>query len=155
MAEPTASPLFIPDYGVEEHHERVLPWSHVVDRMREAQNYWIATTRPDGRPHAVAVWGVWAHDTVCFGGGPRTVWMRNLRARPEVVVHLEDGTQVVVIEGSAEPITDAADPRLGPIDDEYEKKYKMRHGPTIWVVKPRLAYAWTEFPKDVTRWRFE
>jgi hypothetical protein len=31
----------------------------------------------------------------------------------------------------------------------------MRHGPTIWVVKPRLAYAWTEFPKDVTRWRFE
>ncbi|MEI6136703.1 MAG: pyridoxamine 5'-phosphate oxidase family protein [Chloroflexota bacterium] len=38
-------------------------------RLRTAMNYWIATTRPDGRPHAAPVWGVWLDDG--SGSGPR------------------------------------------------------------------------------------
>ena len=55
---------------------RVLPWSFALERLERARNCWIATTRPDGRPHAVPV-GVLVDGTVYFGGGSETVWARN------------------------------------------------------------------------------
>ena len=36
----------------------LLPWSWALDRLSQARNYWIATTRADGRPHSRPVWGV-------------------------------------------------------------------------------------------------
>src|SRR5947209_5813545 len=30
----------------------MLPWSWARDRLVASHNYWISTTRPDGRPHA-------------------------------------------------------------------------------------------------------
>ena len=120
----------VPGYGIPETDEGVLPWSFALERLERAQNYWIATTRPDGRPHAVPVWGVLVEGTVYFGGGPETVWARNLARDPRVVVHLESGDEVVIIEGTAirhtEENTDAA--LLTKIDDAYEPKYDMRHG---------------------------
>src|SRR5579884_2390097 len=58
-AEPSASRPDIPGYGVPEGDEGVLPWSHVVARLAEARNYWVATVGANGRPHAVPVWGIW------------------------------------------------------------------------------------------------
>jgi hypothetical protein len=37
----------------------LLPWSHAVERLEKAINYWVCIMRPDGRPHAVPVWGMW------------------------------------------------------------------------------------------------
>ena len=122
--------------------------------MSEARNYWVGTATPEGRPHAVPTWGVWVGGTVHIGGGPRVRWQRNLSANPRVSVHLDSSDEVVVIEGTASPIRDPDDPRLIPLDDAYEAKYEMRHGPVIWTVRPEVAYAWTKFPDDVTRWRF-
>jgi Pyridoxamine 5'-phosphate oxidase len=143
------------EYGIPDDLDHLVNWDYVVDRFANEKNYWIATASPDGVPHARPTWGVFVDDTICFGGGPRTRWSRNLEANPRVSVHLEDGTRVVIAEGAVDRLTDAGDPRMKKIDDAYEVKYEMRHGPPIWLLRPQIVLAWTEFPKDMTRFRFE
>ena len=50
----------------------MLSWDHVQERMAEARNYWVATVRPDGRPHATPVWGLWVDGAFYFGVAPGT-----------------------------------------------------------------------------------
>lgn len=153
MNEPRRDRPYIPDYGIPEDNKGLLPYSHVTDTLDAAQNFWVSTVRPDGRPHAMPVWGVVVDGKVHFGGGPNTRKARNLSDNPHVVVHSESGDQVAIVEGTAEIITD--DAMQTRIDDAYEAKYKMRHGPFVWAITPTVAFGWTQFPKNVTRWTFE
>src|SRR4051794_25481300 len=85
-------PGFAPGYGIDgSSPEGMLPWSEVVARLEAARNYWICTTRPDGRPHASPVWGLWFEDEFVFSTGTDSRKGRNLAENPEVVVHLESG----------------------------------------------------------------
>lgn len=156
MADPLADRPYIahPEYGVPEDKRNLIRWSRVQERFREDQNYWICTSSVDGKPHSRPTWGVFVEDCVCFGGGPDTRWSLNLSANPEVSVHLESGTRVVIAEGTVDRITETDDPRMNAIDDAYQAKYEMRHGPPIWVLKPKVVIAWEDFPKDMTRFRF-
>lgn len=144
-----------PEYGVPDHHEGLIEWQWVAERFGSEKNYWIGTVTPAGAPMARPVWGVFVDDTICFGGGPKTKWSQNLTHEPRVSAHLESGTEVVIAEGSVERLTDASDPRLKAIDDAYEVKYEMRHGPPIWLLRPKVVLAWSDFPKDMTRFRFD
>jgi len=155
--EGTPSPTrpHVPGYGIPASTEGLLPWSHVTERLERTRNYWVATARPDGRPHAVPVWGVWVGGILYFGGGPETRWSRTLAENPQVAVHLESGEDVAIVEGVVERITDPADPRVARIDDAYEAKYRMRHGAPFWVLRPRVAFAWSSFPDNATRWTFD
>lgn len=152
--EPQASRPHIPGYGIPTSVAGTLPWNHLEERMTQARNYWVGTVRPNGQPHVVPVWGVWVEGTLYFGGGPETRWSRNLAAHPQVAVHLESGDDVVILEGAVERISDPADLSVTRIDDAYEAKYQMRHGVPFWVLRPRLAFAWSKFPDNATRWRF-
>jgi hypothetical protein len=143
-----------PEYGVPKDKKGLIPWEHVAERFRTESNFWICTTSQEGAPHIRPTWGVFVEDTICFGGGPNTRWARNLAVNPHATVHLESGTEAVIAEGDVDRITDADDPRLKTIDDAYEVKYKMRHGPPIWLLAPKVVFAWTSFPKDMTRFRF-
>jgi hypothetical protein len=144
-------------YGIPESEEGLLSWSFVDERMRGDRTYWISTTLPDGRPHARPVWGVWLDGTFYCGGGPRTRWSRNLAVSPALTVHREDGEEVVIIEGEArqhtEETTDAS--LLERIDAAYEEKYGIPHGTPVWEVVPSTVFAWSDFPADATRWRFD
>ncbi len=151
---PTPSRPQVPGYGIPASVEGTLPWEHVSARLAGGRIYWVATARPDGRPHAVPIWGVWVEDVLYFGGGPETGWSRTLAKNPQVSVHLESGEDVVIVEGTVGRITDPADPRATPLDDAYEAKYHTRHGVPFWVLQPRVAFAWTSFPDDATRWTF-
>ncbi|MAS36872.1 MAG: pyridoxamine 5'-phosphate oxidase [Anaerolineaceae bacterium] len=132
---------------------KLLSWDFVDKRMAAARNFWIATTNPDGTPHVVPVWGVWVDNTVYFGGSPDTRWSRNLMEEPYVVVHLDDSDQAVMLEGTVTRIADADDPRLTRIDDAYQAKYDIRHGPPIWQLRLRKVIAW-ETIQTATRWLF-
>ena len=145
---------YIPDYGIPATLEGTLPWSHVTERLEKSRHYWVGTVGPGARPHTVPVWGVWVEGTLYFGGGPDTRWSRNLAANPQVAVHLESGDDVVIIEGVVERITDPNHALVKPLDDAYEAKYQMRHGTPFWVLRPRVAFAWNNFPNNATRWRF-
>src|SRR4051812_35935911 len=127
QAQPTPGrPRFEASYGVDPNAlDGVLPWSTLVEQLTNARNYWICTTRPDGRPHAAPVWGLWFEDAFVFGTGNDSRKGRNMAANPEVVVHLESGDDVVILEGTIETIpiqgVDAA--WLQRYTDAYSAKY--------------------------------
>src|SRR6266516_3335808 len=109
MAEPTAGRPRMPDgYGSEQSATGLVPWQTVVERVAAARNYWLATTLPNGRPHAAPVWGLWLDGAFYFSTDPSSRKGRNLAAGPELVVHLESGDDVAILEGTAEPVADRA-----------------------------------------------
>ena len=120
--EPAPSRPYIPDYGIPTTDEGTLPWTHVTDQLTSARNYWVATAGPDGRPHAVPVWGIWIEGVLCFGGGDKTRWVRNLATNPRVSVDLESGDNVVILEGAVEQITDAEHPLIARNNDAYQER---------------------------------
>lgn len=150
---------YAPGYGIRSGDEGMLPWRFVDERMAEARNYWVATTRPDGRPHVTPVWGLWVDGTFYFGGEPRSRKIRNLAHNLNVAVHLESGADVVILEGVAEAISDP-DPALSQrVSAASAAKYGMHSGSIegSYAVHPRVVLAWSE--RDVgetaTRWTFE
>src|SRR6266702_5549728 len=102
-----------------------LPWTWATERLTSARNYWIATTRPDGKPHSRPVWGVWLEDTFYFSTG--SLAAQNLAIRPAITVHLESGSEVVIIEGVAEKVTDAS--LVEQVVHLYNQKYHRNLDP--------------------------
>ena len=127
----------------------MLPWSWAAQRLANAHNYWIATSGP----HASPVWALWREGALVFSCGPRSRKARELARDPRVVVHLESGEEVVIVEGVAEP-TSADD----GVIEEYERKYAFRAeaGEGWYRVVPKRVLAWTEtgYPKSATRFDF-
>jgi len=62
---------------------------------------WIATTRPDGRPHLTPIWFVWRNERAWLCCSSTSVKANNLRANPNVSFSLQDGAHPVVGEGTA------------------------------------------------------
>src|SRR5579863_5896105 len=84
-------------------------YAHALERLRTNVILWLATVRPDGRPHVVAVWFLWDGDSVLIFSKPGQQKIRNLRQNPHVTLALDDthdGEDVVVIEGTAELVDD-------------------------------------------------
>jgi|RhiMethySRZTD1v2_1073278.scaffolds.fasta_scaffold03446_3 general stress protein 26 len=153
---PRATPLRLtPGYAPPGTKPKLLPWAFAEQRLKTAKNYWICTTRPDRRPHAAPVWGLWLERSFFFSTDPDSRKAKNLKVRSDVVVHLESGDEVVIIEGVAEVV------ELTPaLDRAYAKKYGMRlvgfPAPmVIFEVRPRAIMAWREkaFPASATRWQ--
>ncbi len=143
----------------------MLSWDYVDSRMRDSLNYWIASSGVDGRPHAVPVWGAWLEDVFYFVGTGRKI--RNLRANPQAVVHLESGDDVVLIEGRFEEIRRPSRELLQNVDEAFVRKYKT-YRPSehldgrskssfppegLFAVFPQLVIAWSGMASDATRWR--
>lgn len=162
MAEPTADRPQIPGYGVPKTLKGVLPWTWARERLEAAMIYRFATASADGRPHVIPIWGAWAGDAWYVEGGP-TRWKRNLNENPRIAIEIGDGTEVVMVEGDAEGARPAAADEVELIRAGY-KKYadagiyeidpaNWAHG-GLWRMRPKLAIAWSSFPKDMTRFRF-
>jgi nitroimidazol reductase NimA-like FMN-containing flavoprotein (pyridoxamine 5'-phosphate oxidase superfamily) len=136
----------------------MLPWDWATERLEASRNYWISTTKLDGAPHAMPVWGLWLDGAVVFSTSPRSTKARNLARDPRVVVHVESGEEVVILEGEIEKI--ALTERAA---DLYAAKYDYRPEPSgsadegWYLLRPRIAFAWTEagFPRSVTRFAFD
>lgn len=143
------------DYGLKERSQ-YLPWEHARQRLERSRNYWVCTSRPDGRPHSMPVWGHWIEDVLYFGTGRSSRKGKNLAQNPSVSVHLESGDDAVILEGRVSEVSDRA--MLHKLDSAYRKKYKvpLNTDPdtVVYAVRPRVVMAWTEknFPNDATRW---
>ena len=154
-----------PGYGVPADLEGLIPWHDVNERLQDARNYWVATANQQARPHAVPTWGVWIDNIFYTEGGGRKI--HNLRANPAVVVHLESGDQVVIVEGTAAEISQPVRTLFERIDADYARKYGYKpsdnlSGPDdvpypdggLFGIQPRVVFAWTRFPADTTRFTF-
>ncbi len=156
---PIADRPHIPGYGIPENKKGMLAWSHVTERMASAQNYWIGTVSPDGHPHATPVWGLWLDDKLYFGGGVTTKRSRNLAENSAVCVHLESGSDVVILQGEALPLASPDKELTTRLADLSAEKYGYRpkpenyEAPGTFVFSPVVVLSWKQFPKDATRWR--
>lgn len=157
---PRGRPLMPDSYGIDKGAAGMLPWSSVEERLASARNYWVASVRPDGLPHAAPVWGIWLEGAFYFATDRLSRKGRNLTRKPGIAVHLESGDDVVMLEGSAEAVTDRD--VLEHFADTYDAKYQFRPDPdstgnVVYALRPRVIFAWIEkdFPRTATRWAFD
>ena len=159
---PKASRPDMPGYGLLAAHEGrgLLPWSWASERLAQARTYWIATTRPDGRPHAAPVWGVWLADRFYFSTGQASRKSRNLAANLHCVVAVQQGDESVIVEGLAARVTDPG--LLQSFAEAYGPKYQWdmtAFAEPVYSVSPQVAFGFNsaagEFTGSATRWIFE
>jgi len=152
----------VPGYGIPRSTKGILPWSWAIERLERATIYWLATASDAGAPHLIPIWGAWVDGRWYVEGGP-TRWQRNLRENPQLAIHIEaPGGEVVIVEGPAVEIV-APQPDLAERILAGYAKYKPSYAADtanwsnggLWELRPVKAFAWTTFPKDMTRYRFD
>jgi nitroimidazol reductase NimA-like FMN-containing flavoprotein (pyridoxamine 5'-phosphate oxidase superfamily) len=156
---PIAQALRAPvEYGFPVDSERLLPWSFAEKRLVESRNYWLATTRADGRPHVTPLWAVWVDNVLYFDGLPTAQWARNIARNPAASVNLENGSDVVILEGLVDDLlTDEA--TAARIIAAWDAKYGRLHPEpatrAMFRFRPHVARGWSaDSLTDGTRWRF-
>jgi pyridoxamine 5'-phosphate oxidase-like protein len=155
-------------YGTEP-----IPWARALKQLEAgaAKSYWLATTRPDGRPHIAGVGAKWVDNLLYFTSGAGTRKSRNLAENRNCAVSISLPDLDLVIEGTVAQVTDAA--TLARLAELYASQgwpatvsegaltapYSAPSaGPPPWdlyVVTPVTAFGVaTAEPHGATRWRF-
>lgn len=162
-AAPAIARPHVPGYGIPEHTDGLLDWEHVTQRLAAARNYWVDTADAAGRVHATPIWGAFVDGFLYVEGGPGTQRGRNIAENPNVAVHLESGDDVVILEGVAEHVVPREEELAMRLVDALEPKYgSSGYHPTasqwneggLYRIRPRKVFAWTQFPRDATRFTF-
>jgi len=77
----------------------------LTKRLRTEDIAWVTTVAPDGQPQSSPIWFLWTDDTFLVYAQPGSWKVRNIRAHPQVSVHLnsdESGGNVATFEGTAQ-----------------------------------------------------
>lgn len=161
MQPEVTRPHFPEGYIVDP--KSLLTWDHVEKRLSESIHYWLCSVRPDGRPHAVPRWAVYMDGKIFYDGSPETRHARNIARNPNVVLHLEDGSDVVIAEGAAREVLNPP-PELGiELAKVYAEKYAdLGYSPEpdqwdnggLFEFSIQKVMAWTVFNEDPTRFTF-
>ena len=158
--EPLVEQLDLPkDYGSPK---KTLEWASVRGELEEAPVYWVATTRPDGRPHVVPRDGIWLDDTWYYGGSPETVHNHNVEKNPAATMHIGDGMKAIIVEGESrfvKPPQEIAE-KLAEINNVKYAHYGMNSTPETYTkggtlaLKAKRVIAWNLLFEDATRFVF-
>ena len=155
-----------------------IPWSRALEALESGeprtQTPFLATTRPDGRPHVAAVGAIWDDGKLYFTSGAGTRKSRNLAQNANCVISMSLTGIDLVVEGIAERVTDDrtlqrlakryADQGWAPAvtDGAFTHEYSAPSaGPPPWdlyVVTPTTAFGVLTAqgePGGATRWRFD
>ena len=153
-----------------------IPWSRAIEVLEKEQppdvRCFLATTRPDGRPHMTGVGALWDEGKVYVVSGPGTRKSRNIDEKPNCVVSMALPEMDLVFEGVAQRVTD--DGTLQRLarhygatgwparveDGAFTYDYSAPSaGPPPWYlyeIKPTTVFGvMTSEPGGATRWRFE
>jgi PPOX class probable F420-dependent enzyme len=164
MAGPAPDRPWMPGYGVlpADEGSGLLPWTEAERRLTGSHDYWVATVRPDGRPHVMPVWGVWLGGRLWFSSGGRSRKARNLAADPRCTMTTDDAQNPVVLEGVAARVVDADGIAafVAAMNAKYGGGMTVEfQDPAVngtFAVRPERAFALTQddFVGSPTRWRF-
>ncbi len=163
MDEPRASRPWMPGYGTLPEHEGtgLLPWSWALEQLKTSHNYWLVTADAGGGPHLMPVWAVWDDGILWFSSSRGSRKVRNLRADPRCVLSTEDANNPMIMRGTAELVTDAAE--LQRILDLENAKYGTDYGMELFDPEVNCVFRFTptwafgllqdDFAGSPTRWR--
>jgi hypothetical protein len=152
-----------------------MPWATARGELEAAKTYWVTTVRPDGRPHATTVAGVWLDGAFHFATGQSERKAKNLAAGNSHVLVTTgcngwDGLDIV-LEGEALRVTDTD--RLVRFVDAITQKYddffrlrmvggRLQGGagasdvPLAFEVRTTKAFGFAKGASfGQTRWRFD
>jgi len=158
-------------YGLEP-----IPWSRALAALETGsqrnETSFLATTRPDGRPHLAGVGAVWEDGKVYFVSGDGTRKSRNVAENPSCAISISLPGIDLVIEGEAQRVMD--DETLQRLAKRYaEGGWPARvedgaftydysapsAGPPPWnlfAIAPTTIYGvLAAEPGGATRWRFD
>lgn len=155
-----------------------LPWSRALALLEanassgENTTYWLATNRPDGRPHIAGVGALWADGKIYVVSGEPTRKSKNLRTNANCAVSVSLKGMDLVLEGKLEKVTDEA--TVARIAEKYvaagwpakaegtvfTAPYSAPSaGPAPWNLYEMTPVAAvgvaSEEPYGATRWRFD
>jgi nitroimidazol reductase NimA-like FMN-containing flavoprotein (pyridoxamine 5'-phosphate oxidase superfamily) len=154
----------MPGYGVlpAEQGSGLIPWPEIERRLTVSHDYWVATVRPDGRPHVMPVWGVWFDGRLWFSSGLRSRKARNLAAEPRCTITTDQAQDPVVLDGLAEQVVDADGIAafLAVMNGKYDAGMTAAFlDPAVngtFAVRPQrvIALSHDDFTGSPTRWTF-
>jgi hypothetical protein len=156
---PVPSRPVMPGYGVSKSSKGMLDWNWALERLTKSHNYVIVTVRPDGRPHAMGMHGLWFEDAFYSGTGEATRKAKNLAGNPHCILMNEQLAELVIAEGIAEQV--AYDALPAGLSAESKKKYGWpydpRMGGVIFKVTLHVVFGLPEkqFATAPTRWIFD
>jgi Pyridoxamine 5'-phosphate oxidase len=145
------------------------PWPEARGRLERAEVYWLATVRPDGRPHVTPLIAVWLDGALYFHTGPSERKAKNLAGNAHCAITtgcntLAEGLDLVV-EGDAVQVSDET--RLERVAEAIASKYGWQvtvrdgalHGEggeaLVYEVRPTTVFGFGKGdPFSQTRWRF-
>ena len=152
-----------------------IPWSRALEALEAAEplaRCFLATTRPDGRPHVAGVGALWDGGKVYFVSGAGTRKSRNVAYNAHCSIGMALTGIDLVIEGKAERVTDGETlerlaKRYGDQGwpatvegDAFTYDYSAPSaGPPPWdlyAVTPTTVFGvLAADPGGATRWRFD
>jgi len=145
------------------------PWAEAREHLEQAEIYWLATVRPDGRPHVTPLIAVWLDGALYFSTGESERKAKNLGRNAHCAITtgcnaLHEGLDLVV-EGEAAQVSDEA--TLQRVADRYASKYDwhftVRDGALygeggralVYALPPTKAFGYGRGELfSATRWRF-
>jgi pyridoxine/pyridoxamine 5'-phosphate oxidase len=164
MSGPAVDRPHMPGYGVlpADAGSGLLPWAEAERRLTVSHDYWCATVRPDGRPHAMPVWGVWLDGRLWFSSSLASRKARNLAGDPRCTLTTDDAQNPVVVDGEAERVVDAQGIAafVAAVNAKYDADVTVEfQDPEVngtYAVRPITVIALThgDFTGSPTRWRF-
>jgi hypothetical protein len=164
MSGPVPDRPVMPGYGVlrADQGSGLIPWPEIERRLTVSHDYWVATVRPDGRPHVMPVWGVWLDGRLWFSSGLRSRKARNLAAEPRCTMTTDQAQDPVVLDGLAEQVVDADGIAafLAAMNGKYDAGMTADFlDPAVngtFAVRPQrvIALSHDDFTGSPTRWTF-
>ena len=176
-------PQPVTEKNLDGYGAPLIPWSRVRARLEQGftqapgtggpgrYTCWLATVRPDGRPHVMPLGVLWIDGACYFTAGPGTRKAKNLAANPHCVITVATHEFDLVIEGEAAKVTEEA--KLQRIADAYTSEgwaptvrdgafyaeYSAPSaGPPPWevyeVIPATVFGLGTAEPYGAMRWRF-
>jgi hypothetical protein len=150
--------------GYVDNPASYLTWDWVAEQLTDSKHYWLASVRPNGKPHVVPRWGVFINNKFYYDGSPETRHARNILGNPKVTLHLESGEKAIILEGTSRP-ADKPDPEFAiQLAKAISAKYAvLGYSPEpnqwdeggLYIFTPRQCIAWSKFNEDPTKFIFE
>ena len=156
----------LPSMGFPPENPDLTPWGQAEAALTEAKTYWLATVRPDCRPHVMPVWGVWLAGKFLFSTSPTSRKGKNLARDPRCTISLTGESMDLVVECTAAPLTDVdtATRVAGLYGPKYDWPVTVRDcgiyggngdGGPLYVLTPSVAFGFGLAEGfTATRWRF-
>ena len=156
--EPKATRPTVPGYEFSRRKTGLLPWKRASDRLKKSRQYLIATTRADGRPHLMIIWGLWLEDAFWFSTGATSRKARNLAANPRCSIGTDNAAEAVILEGTV-ALIDGQDEEFNRFATAYRKKYAWdvrEMAQPVYRFRVSVGFGLFEkkFDQTATRWVF-